>query len=72
MEQNSLFFEQTKPLSGLNVLQCGRDNGSALIRLEIILKPQHFQCLAFILKRGSDTMQVEFWNVLVLGRCDSV
>lgn len=56
------YFDQTKPRSGLNVVQCGQDNGSLLILLEFILKPQlFFQCFALILKRGSDTMRVEFW-----------
>lgn len=64
-----IFFEQTKPLSGLNGVQCGQDNGSLSILLEFILKIQLFQCFTVILKRGSDTMQAEFWNVLMLCRC---
>lgn len=39
------FFAQTKPLSGLNVVQCGQDNGSLLILLEFILKPKLFAVL---------------------------
>ena len=35
-------FEQTKPLSALNVFQRGQENGSLLILMEIILKSQLF------------------------------
>lgn len=55
------FFSHTNPLNGLNVVQCGPDDGSLLILLEFILKAQLFQYFTFILNRGSGTV----WDLVI-------
>lgn len=53
------FLEQTKPLSSLNVVHGGQDNGSLLILCNLF-QNQLFQFFTLILNRSSDTMPVEF------------